>query len=125
MPPVKRYALFAVAGALQVAVRAGLRLAGLPRVVAAARRTGRAVRVRLDAETIAWALAASSPRIGGSCLTRAVAGCVLREWAGAPAAVVVGVRRQGARLQFHAWLEPRGGGSPADAAGFLPVKVWI
>ena len=124
MPPVNRYALFAVAGALQIAVRVGLRLAGLPRVVAAARRTGRVFRAPMDDDSIAWALAASSSRVGGNCLTRAVAGRVLTEWAGSPAAVVVGVRRQGAGLQFHAWLEPSCGGSPADAAGFLPVKAW-
>lgn len=140
----ERRVLVVAAALLQLVARAALMVAGLPRAVRAAsyvssvasvfRRTigpSKAGPHRL--ENIRWALAVSAARVGGTCLTQAIAARVLIDM---PSQLIVGVRTtEDARAtrpsaprssrEFHAWLEAEGLCVPATpVAGYTPLRSW-
>lgn len=76
------------------------RLSGTPQAHA---QDGRAARVRV----IAWSVAAAARhgRIRAKCLERSLLLWWLLRRRGAPAALHIGVRKDGDALQAHAWIE--------------------
>jgi hypothetical protein len=75
----------------------------LPRLVRPARET------RLPAARIAWLVTVASRYVPGAhCLTRAVVAQYLLARAGYLAVMKIGVRKDGNRLDAHAWLEHDG-----------------
>lgn len=115
-----------MAAALQVGSRAMVRLWGLPRAVRMARWISERSQRGRNLATVGWALAVSAPRIGGTCLTQAVAALALAGSASRQARLVIGVRPAPGALEFHAWTEIAGVTFPptADAASFALVTVW-
>ncbi len=120
-------ALVTIAALLQICAHVALRTTRLPRVDRLARILSHLVSwQRLDPARIAWAVAASSSHVGGTCLTQALAARVLCGWAGLPSRLVIGVRQRTGVPEFHAWLESAGRHHPADVGGppFTALATW-
>jgi hypothetical protein len=84
---------------------------------------------RADERRVVWALSAVGRRLpfATNCLIRALVAELLFADDGEPLRVTIGVRRVGALLQGHAWLE-RGGriivGEPSAADAALPQPAY-
>lgn len=63
--------------------------------------------------------------LAGACLSQAVLQYLLHRRDGVAARLVIGVKRQAAALDAHAWVEAPGATSsrPADSASFAPILV--
>jgi hypothetical protein len=62
------------------------------------------------------------PLLAGTCLTRAVALLVMSRRSGLDVTLVIGVRRDGAALDAHAWVHDRTGSVARESSdGFLPL----
>ena len=115
-----------ISAALQIFALVALRLFRLPFSVTLAQAMGARTPAVSDLRVLEWALAASAARIGGTCLTQALAARALGASTSSPARLVIGVRRTGGVPEFHAWAEIADAVFPAtsDRASFAPVKVW-
>lgn len=95
----------------------------LPRIASSGQRT------RLTPERIVWLVAAASRFVPmAHCLTRAFAAQLLLARQGQLAKMHIGVRKQGASLDAHAWLEYEGVPlfeSDAHLSGFTPFAPQI
>ena len=119
--------LLCLSAALQILARAALDVASVSRVVSAATWLGGTLRWRrVETDTLRWALAAAAARTGGTCLTQAIAARVFCGWGATRSTLAIGVRQGPGAMNFHAWIEIDGLCIPraADAASFLPLKVW-
>jgi Transglutaminase-like superfamily len=130
----ERRRLVVAAAALQVTARCGIAAAGLPQAVAAATRLAALIAPgRVDRDAHAWAVAASAARVGGTCLTQAIAARALLAGsigtrAGLMAALVIGARRGSGRgrvPEFHAWTEIDGVTVPRGTVpeAYVPLVV--
>jgi hypothetical protein len=124
--PRQTRVLLCLSAAFQIGARACLNVASVSRVVSAATWLGATLRCRrIDTETLRWALAATATRTGGTCLTQAIAA---RIFCGAVhrSVLIIGVRQVPGAMDFHAWAEIDGVCIPraAEAASFVPLKVW-
>lgn len=118
--------LLLTAAALQIGARLVLAVRGLPQAVRLAQRIGaRTVRPR-DLPTLVWALGASAPRVGGTCLTQALAALALGASASRSLRLVIGVRPGAGVPEFHAWAEIEGVMFPATPGltSFERVTTW-
>jgi hypothetical protein len=126
--PMPARRLVAWTAALQIAARAAVACAGLPRAVRLAQWLGARVPQVTDLASLAWALSASSRRVGGTCLTQALAARVMTARSADPSRLIVAVRpgRNAAGPEFHAWTELSGRTFPAtvDRGSFTPLRVW-
>lgn len=140
--PPETQLLLLLAALLQAGARAALAIASVPRVVSITTRLGAAFTSRqIEVAALPWVLAASSARVGGSCLTQALAARVLYSWAARPSTLIIGARRLPAPLEayrpphaspgtpcpeFHAWTEVDGVPvtGAADALAFVPLTAW-
>lgn len=126
--------LLLAAAALQIGARLVLRTLGLPRAVRVAQwlrgpaKAGhyRRAEAAHDLRALRWALAASASRVGGTCLTQAVAALALSAPASGAARLVVGVRPGEGAPEFHAWTEISGVSLPATPGrtSFAQMIVW-
>jgi hypothetical protein len=98
-------ALVITAALLQVGAHLLLRVWDLRRVDRLAVWLGGRRARTASGELLAWALQASAPRVGGTCLTQALAARVLLGWSRQPSALVIGARAGHEALEFHAWTE--------------------
>lgn len=112
------------------AIAWALRLLGFQRSVrwllAPARSNAPAGNTLDDARCIAhWlAVAASRGWYAGNCLSRSMTLCRLLRSAGSPAALCIGVRKNGTDLEAHAWVECSGvvvNDAPDVAERFTPL----
>ncbi len=113
LPREEKAALLAAFLLLPV-VRAGLAALGLRRVESLMGRGARARRQPEPGEAMFLArrtarlVAVAAHYAGGACLARSVVLCLLLERRGIPARLRIGVRKQGAEFQAHAWVEAAG-----------------
>jgi hypothetical protein len=120
------------AAALQLAARFAVRVVGLSGAVRLAQIISARSTGVDDLTSLQWALASSARRIGGTCLTQALAARALGASSSREARLVIGVRRGPSAVkgpvapEFHAWTEIAGVVLPAtpDMASFTPVTRW-
>jgi transglutaminase superfamily protein len=118
--------LLLAAAALQILARAAIAVCGLRRTVGAARSLRPTQRRACDPATLEWALAASARRVGGTCLTQALAASVLAGSRARATALVIGVRPGAGVPEFHAWIEIDSVPIPSIPAAppFSRLVVW-
>ena len=118
--------LLIAAAALQILARAAIAICGLRRTVRAARAIRLTRRPACDPAALEWALAASARRVGGTCLTQALAASVLAASRARATALVIGVRPGAGVPEFHAWIEIDGVPLPSAPAAppFSRLVVW-
>lgn len=118
--------LLLAAAALQIGARLVLRTLGLSRAVCLAQGIGARSTCARDLPTLGWALAAAAPRVGGTCLTQALAARALGASASRAARLVIGVRPGEGAPEFHAWTEISGVSLPATPGrtSFAQMIVW-
>jgi hypothetical protein len=123
--PVRAQALLVIAVGLQMAARVLLRVTTVPRLDRAALALGGHLRLRPDdAPLVVWAIAASSPRAGGTCLTQALAARALLAASGCESRLILGVRPALPRPEFHAWTESPVATIPPKQSGHSPSREY-
>ena len=116
----------AAAAVLQVGARMTLAMFGLSATVRIATwLPGRSPR-QIDVLQLRWALAASAARVGGTCLTQAIAARAMGARGSASSRLVIGMRPGAAAPEFHAWTEIADVTLPTtlDAETFTRMRVW-
>jgi hypothetical protein len=123
--PGRARALLVAAAAAQLGARLSLRLCGLRFTVRIARGLGSMSPAVPDLLMLRWALAASAPRVGGTCLTQALSACALGGSASRRPRLVIGARPRTGVPEFHAWTEIAGVTLPGTpGASFTDLTSW-
>jgi hypothetical protein len=121
-----------LAAAYGVQVAASLAISSVPvpaarRMLARVRRAAVALAGSAAEPRVAWAIQASERwRVGGSCLARALAAEVLLP-VDCTLTTIIGVHREGGRLESHAWVERQGHvlvGGHAPEREYVPIATW-